>query len=305
MTVVDRGQSYTVWRSKLVQQMQYDLGLQNLNETAKDLTFTLGYPEIMQGHDDGMMKTHVTIKSPFDGQMIPVLILSSKTTLSDDRADVVLLIHGHHESIDDMTNVKSQMRGLGSQLARAGFVVLAPEIRSFGEFEINHKGHGAYIRKKADGEFLREVLADMFSVTEFAKQRYKNFRSLNVVGHSLGGYIALHFSALNPAIQRTVISGMFFPYACINTNYHHACQHFSQFEEAAEFSDVAGLIAPRKLLVHFGRDDKYYTPAVISIFHRAQRIYEDQGAKDAIVLEVNPGRKHEINPETVLPFLKN
>ena len=304
-TVVDRGQSYSVWRDRLVQRMQYDFGVYGLNKVTKDSTFTWGYPETVEGHDDGVVKRRLSIKSLLDNQTIPILVLSSKTTPSDDRVDVVLVIHGHHESIDDVTSMKSQMRGLGLRLARAGFVVVVPELRSFGEFRIDGKGHNAYIRKKPDGKFVGEVVADMVSVAEFVKQYYTNLHTLNVVGHSLGGYIALHFSALDPDINRTVVSGMFFPYTCLNSNYHHACQHFKQFEEAAEFSDVAGLIAPRKLMIHFGKEDKYYTPAVDSLFHNAQQIYKDNNARDSIVLSVNPDKKHEVNPDTVIPFLRD
>lgn len=304
--VGDRGQSNYVWKEKLTEKLKDNLGLVDLFGSAWAIVFTAGSSESLRenGNDLELVKTYVSISSLLDGRSLPAFIVSPKNVSDNNRIDLVILIHGHHESIEDMMLPETQMHGLAIKLAQAGFVALVPEIRSFGKFQIKGKNHYSYVRNKPDGEFLRETVADMFSAAEFAKQHYKNLRSLNVVGHSLGGYIALHLSALDPEIDRTVISGIFLPYLCINSFYHHSCQRFRKIEKFAEVSDIAGLIAPRKLLLHFGEDDKYHTSASDKLFYRTQKIYENAGVKEFVILDINPGRKHEVNPESIIRFLR-
>ena len=132
-------------------------------------------------------------------------------------------------------------------------------------------------------------------------KRFRLWRQFDLV--SRAEYLALHFGALFDDVAGTVVSGIFLPYACINTDYHPGCQHFAGMAGHADTSDVAGLIAPRRLLVQFGGRDRFYSPAVGGLVARTQDAFAGQGAAGAFRFDLDERGGHALRPQAVSDFL--
>ncbi len=92
----------------------------------------------------------------------------------DPARAVVVVVHGIHEHSARYTHV-------GEALAAAGFAVYAAD----------HRGHGRSGGRRANIERMALVLEDLRSFVRFATARHPGL-PVFMVGHSLGGLIALH-----------------------------------------------------------------------------------------------------------------
>jgi len=187
------------------------------------------------------------------------------------------------------------------RLAASGRVVLVPRIRSLGGFGVQGLGHRAYHRSKGDGVYLKEVMADALSAIRHIRARFPRHSSVRLVGHSLGGYVALHLAAVDPSLGGAFVSSFFVPYACVNSGYHDGCQKFAGLQERADFFDVAGLLAPRPLAVQYGAQDRHYTKAVDASYARTAAVYDKLGGRISLV--ISDGLEHVLEPDAVLDFM--
>lgn len=253
---------------------------------------------------EGVWITNLRLRSAVDGAMIPAAWLRPRGVAEDSPARLAVLLHGHKSGGPGRLSVREDMDATVRGLLREGFVVLLPRVRSMAGFSVDGRSHRAYYAAKADGEFLGEVVGDTLGAIRFLRGRYPKHRSLSLVGHSFGGYAALHLAALSAEADRVVVSGLFLPYGCLDSYAHDGCQRLRDVAELAEISDVAGLIAPRPLLLQFGAKDPNYTPAVDALFARTRAVYAAAGAEPSVRMTVTPGIAHELDPRVVVEFLK-
>jgi acylglycerol lipase len=88
---------------------------------------------------------------------------------------IVVIVHGIHEHSGRYAHV-------GHRLATAGFAAYAAD----------HRGHGRSGGRRANIERMALVVDDLSSFVRFATQRHARL-PVFMVGHSLGGLIALHW----------------------------------------------------------------------------------------------------------------
>jgi hypothetical protein len=90
---------------------------------------------------------------------------------------------------------------------------------------------------------------------------------------------------------------------------HCPCWNFCGLEEAFEFSDIFGLVAPRRLLLENGLKEPveqpggFPTPIARACFAETQSIYTALGQGGEVTLEVHPGG-HEWSGIEALPALE-
>jgi len=110
----------------------------------------------------------------------------------DPARAVVVLVHGIHEHSARYTHV-------GARLAAAGFAVYAAD----------HRGHGRSDGRRANIERMALLQQDLRSFVRFAAGRHPG--PLFMVGHSLGGLIALMYATdgetTEGALDGLVLSG--------------------------------------------------------------------------------------------------
>ena len=245
---------------------------------------------------------NVSVRSDLDGRMIPAFFVYEKGRAPEDFKEIVVVLHGHGSGGESYLALRPDLTDTILKAAAQGKVVFFPGIRSLGAFGIG-KSHWRYHWFKKDGEFLREVLSDASCALRFLKHRFAQTARTTLVGHSLGGYVALHWAALDSGIDRALVSGSFVPYACFNSGMHDGCQRFKSIEAFAELTDVAGLIAPRPLLIHYGERDGHYSPAVDEAAERTRGIFFAAGAPEKFRFVLTPGAGHVLDPDLVSDFV--
>lgn len=251
---------------------------------------------------DGILVYEYEIQSNGDQAPIPFLISVPRAAQEPGASHVVLIFHGHGETAAAVFDPNTEMNNIGGELLERGYVVVAVEMRSFGIFTINGQGHDEYVEGLASGEFVGRVVADNIQVAEALPGLLEGggFDSLSVLGHSFGGYAALHVGALMDEVDRTMSSGHFSPYGCMNTDFHDPCQDVLMAEDRFEIYDTVGLISPRNVDLFYNTGDSFYTPAADEGFERLTSIYEKTGAPGNATFTITAGLGHEVPVDAVL-----
>lgn len=105
----------------------------------------------------------------------------------DPARAIVVVVHGIHEH-------SARYAHVGARLATAGFAVYAAD----------HRGHGRTDGQRGNIERMALILADLRSFVHFAAARHPG-TPVFMVGHSLGGLIALHCAIELRAIELRAI----------------------------------------------------------------------------------------------------
>lgn len=296
----DAGQSYDEWRADLTLALLDAIGLPNELPEWKEPRL-VGASRI-----DDVELADYDVESWVDGNLIPYVVLTPARAKQQEARHVVILLHGHRETADSPFQSESPMRNIGGRLLDEGYVVASVALRSFRGFMVDGKGHDQYVAGLGDGEFIGQVVADNIQVGEAVVDLFKDHEgsTVSILGHSFGGYIALHVGALVDGLTYTMSSGHFLPYACVNTEFAHHGQDILGMEGIAEIYDVAGMIAPAgNVELFFGGRDKLFTPSSREAFARLEAIYEKLGGPGKATLHVNPDIGHRVDPDAVIASL--
>jgi hypothetical protein len=182
------------------------------------------------------------------------------------------------------------LQAFGPELARAGFIVLAPDSVCFEERRGN--GHNAVTLPLSEdddflqhynamcyrilkgGNLMQKVLSDaMCSVSLLAGLPYVDHTRIGTLGHSYGGNTVLFLTALDARIIFACASGS----AC---TYKNRMENGVGIEMASvipgfqyEIDDLVRCIAPRELLIVSAEEDKYSKDADF-IVEQARPFYE-------------------------------
>jgi hypothetical protein len=118
--------------------------------------------------------------------------------------------------------------------------------------------------------------------------------TLGCVGLSGGGMVTLFTTALEARITCAVVSGYFNTFRdSIMAVRHCFCNFVPGIVRAAEMVDIAGLVAPRPLLVETGTQDPIFpTAATQRAYQELQKIYAVFGAVSNLDIDVFQG-EHE------------
>jgi len=227
----------------------------------------------------------------------------------------VLAIHGHGPG-------KSQAVGLertampnadyAHRLAERGYVVLAPDLRCFGErLDDNPEDHYA-----CDTNLVHAYMAGVSPLTEnlFDLRRSIDVleqtglvdpHRIGVVGLSLGGTCALFLAAVDERVAAAVVSGYFSSWAEAHKMPWNMCgsQVLPGMLGQIEHIDLASLIAPRPVLFETGTEDLIFPlGAATEAFGQLKRVYEHLGNPEGVQHDVFEG-DHQWHGVDAYPFL--
>jgi len=228
---------------------------------------------------DGYVQTRVVIAVEPDVRM-PLYVLTPADLRPDERRPVVLAPHGHASAgkaaivgradVPELVQTIAQHNyAYGVQLVRAGFIVLCPDARGFGE------------RREpvamADGDLLGgscQVLNnmalplgqtvtgmwtwDLMRLIDYVTTRADcDATRIGCAGLSGGGAQTLWLAALDERVRCTVISGYFYGYkdSLLRLSTNCSCNYVPGLWQIADMGDIGALIAPRPLLIETGRHD--------------------------------------------------
>jgi dienelactone hydrolase len=181
-----------------------------------------------------------------------------------------------------------------------GFAAICIEQRSFGERsekkqkKVSSNGcHDATMHALMLGRTLMgERIYDVERTLDYLAVRGDaDMGRIGVMGNSGGGMISLFSAAILPGISFAMPSCYFCTFKdSIMSIYHCADNYVPGLLKYAEMSDVAGLIAPRPLVIVAGREDDIFPVAATRrSFAKLKRIYRAAGADGKCKLVVGEG----------------
>jgi len=238
----------------------------------------------------------------------------------------VMALHGHGYGAKDIVGLwpdgserytpDGYHKDFGLEIARRGFVVIAPEISCFGE-RAGDYSHLPTTRAPTTCHNISTFAAmlggsvlglrvwdGLCAINYVATLDFTDVNRLGVMGISGGGMHAFFSACLDPRIKATVISGYFcdWRHSILAIN-HCSCNFVPGILRLGELSDLAGLVAPRPLLVESGSKDEIFPiDAVKRTVTRARRSWKVFGAPRNLQTDYFAG-PHEISGAKAYEFL--
>ena len=273
---------------------------------------------------------HALIMTPEDGLDVPAYLLLPREDAFPGAA--VMAIHGHSPGLaaGPLGLAEDAYRGFAMAAAKAGCRVLLPIHRGFGalrDLAADRRGyrldyeqsmHFSYVTdaflhvRTVVGENVEDLLRwEQWLAAELGVTR------VLAAGLSYGGDLALTYPVFSDRVERIFASGSSGAFAlqfcrCYNGPAHCIPGILNWMERA----DIAGMNAPRPLLLHYGeldtpslnegRDENYaaaYNQAVPQLLEQSRRIYAAAGAEEDVQLIVTPNVGHVMDTEALLEFL--
>ena len=238
---------------------------------------------------------------------------------------VVIALHGHHAAGKDLPAgtvcdggrepeaVTEERRDVAVQAVRRGYAAVAPDMRGFGALSDGdpaREGHRACTRLQKRAQLYGRSLVgervwDVLRLLDFAAGRPKlDADRTAIVGHSGGGAVTLLAAALDERAAPVAPNAYFCTFRdSILAVDHCECNYVPGLLRLGEMWDVAGLLAPRPVVVAAGaRDPIFPAEATRRAFERLREIYAAVGAEGRCELHVGDGG-HRFYPDGIWPFV--
>jgi dienelactone hydrolase len=243
---------------------------------------------------------------------------------------VVLALHGHGYGVKDIVGLwedgeerdhpSGYHKDFAVALCRRGFAVAAPEISCFGErqshFPPDRKQippeappttcvHTSMLASHLGGTALGIRVRDARRLVDYLASRPDlNTRKLGVMGISGGGMHALFSTCIDTRIKACVISGYFAEWRhSIHGMFHCACNYVPGLGQFGEIYDLAGLMAPRPVLIEAAtRDPIFPIRSVKRAVARTRQVYDIFSARSEVKTDIFEAR-HEISGAKAYDFL--
>ena len=235
---------------------------------------------------------------------VPALLFVPDGAESGAPLPAVLAVHGHGTTKETIS--------WPARLAEAGLVVLAPDLRGFGE-RSDWTPDDHY---HCDADLVNGVLV---GTTPFAQNLWDMARCIDVLqslpyvdrdrigacGWSYGGTITLFLSAWDERVSAALVSCAVASIASSHRVPWNFCgsQVLPGMADELDHASLVALIAPRTLIAENAVDDLIFPlDAAEATLDRARRAYEAAGAPDGIQLFVIDG-DHRFDGTDSLPAL--
>jgi len=240
------------------------------------------------------------------GVEIPAALLVPKSLRAP--APAVLCPPGHGRGITDQLDsdpdghdgVRALNYDYSRQFAERGYVVLTCEVRGFGflsDPELSKRGlTGNCDKMFTYALMLGRVLAgirvwdQMRGIDYLVGREEVDQTRIGCAGLSMGGELAMLVSALDRRVSVSTISGFLCTYHGLIVEHGNCiCYTIPGVLDVCDMSDVAGLIAPRPLVIETGQQDGCFPlHAVDEAYGQLERIYRAAGAADMLVRDIHP-----------------
>jgi dienelactone hydrolase len=267
----------------------------------------------------------ITSTEPADGYLRHRVVFDAEATMSvpayllvpEDRREpgpAVLAIHGHGPGKSHACGLEETETPNGDyahQIARRGYVVLAPDLRCFGEradwsppdhYRCDTNLVHAYM---AGWNPLRENLFDLGRCLDvLGEHPLVDPSRIGACGLSYGGTCTLFLAALDTRVAAAVVSGYLSSWKESHKMPLNMCgsQVMPGMLGRMEHVDLGALVCPRPLLVETGTEDLLFPEAAArAAVDRLRPHYAAQGAAEALVHDVFEG-DHQWHGALALPF---
>lgn len=232
-------------------------------------TASIKYQILESVKEDGYTRQKIEYDSY--GDKVSAFLLLPET-LSNNPAVLINHQHNreHHLGKSEVCGLAGNpLQAFGPELAKRGFVVLAPDAICFEERRKDPSVGGFDFWQHFDemcyrilkGEYLmKKVLEDaMNGITLLSSLEFVDNTRIGTLGHSMGGNTVLFLSALDERIAFSCASGSACTYANRMTNGVgiEMSSVIPNFYTKYDIDDLVSCVAPRRMLVVSAEDDKY------------------------------------------------
>ncbi len=261
--------------------------------------------------DNGLIRERVILDTE-EFMSMPCVVLRPLDMPKDKKGAAILCSHGHgpfgkepvagnRSSPELAANIAVHNYNYGELMARRGFLTISPDLRVFGE---RSDGGNPYPgNDQCNIQFIRGAILGIYTLTlniwdmkccvnyletrpEVAPGR------IGMMGLSQGGTMTTFTSAVEPRIKAANIMGYINPWERFAVKAVNFCgsQMVPGVFKYFDTSDIAGLIAPRPLLLDMGvQDGCFFIEDMLTGYRRVQEIYRAAGVEDRLVADMHTG----------------
>lgn len=240
----------------------------------------------------------------------------------------VMAIQGHG-SVENVIGLEEDYHHkFGYELAKNGYLVIAPTLRGFStlsdlaeqtpvdrlDYWVTYSQFTLVTHLNLYGETLiGKTIEDLIAWEDWVCTNYR-FGKIDVAGISYGGDLALYYPVFSKRVNKIFSSGSLGSFNLIFSRCYNAPAHgIPGVLKWLDRSDIAGLNAPRPILLHYGELDipsetNYSASNNESVGQSVKElkdIYAREHAEDKISLHVTPNIHHEMDVELLKAFLNN
>ena len=280
---------FEVWRKNLREELMKKLGLDKIaaNACAPDSKI----------EEDIVVDDYTRIRLVFEsekGSFVPCYLLIPRG--EKKKYPVAITLQGHSSGFrysigENYGNPNDDYltRGdFGRQAVKNGYAALCIEQRAMGERVTSRHTFreqmclfqsmtAIMLGRTVIGERVWDVMRAVDLLHEFAEV---DFEDVFITGNSGGGTTSFYAACIDERIKLSAPSCAFCSYdESIMKVYHCTCNYIPGAREYFDMGDLAGLIAPRKLIIIAGKDDPYFLlKGVKDSYATVEKIYERIGA---------------------------
>lgn len=269
-------------------------------------------PEVVYSvEDNGLIRERVIFDSERH-MSVPCVVLRLADMPSAGAAPAILCSHGHgpfgkepvagnatSEAL--RANMARHNYNYAERMARRGFLTISPDLRCFGERADG--GDPFPGRDRCNVHFLRGAIMgiytlalniwDMMRCIDYLQTRPEvDPDRIGMMGLSQGGTMTTFTAALDSRIKAADIMGYLNPWYDFGIRAANFCgsQIAPQVYAYLDTHDIAGLIAPRPLLLEIGvHDTTFAAESMLKGYRAVKRIYAAADASDRLWADIHPG----------------
>lgn len=312
---------WATWQHDFREEIQRILGLPSLLKVGSQLD--LG-PETVEESDYDTFRLEKVYITAEPSVKLPFYLLLPKHRKPP--FPLVLTPHGHERrgkevSVGRYVDEAEERRALAHecdialQAVHEGYAVIAPDVRGFWEMsrredlEHNQNNSCSELQRRAlmlGRTLIGERVYDIGRLIDYATTRPEiDTTQIVITGNSGGGTVALFAAACDNRITLAVPASYFCTFKdSILSISHCSCNVVPGIMQLGEMYDVAGLIAPRPvLMVHGEQDPIYPVQGTLEAFQHLQAIYRAMGVENHCELYIG-SEGHRYYKKRVWPFIR-
>ena len=295
----DGKEDFKAWQTRARAKLSELLGMKNLRKSENN-NFSLEYVK----EEADYTEYRFTLESE-PGYVFPSVMRVPKGVTG--KIPVILCLQGHskgfHISLGnpifegDEATISGGDRDFVVRANKEGYAAIAIEQRNFGECGGTPKGPDCHVSSMSaiiNGRTtIGERALDTSTVIDAIIEHFDFLDTDNIalMGNSGGGTATYYTACLDERVKLAVPSCAVCTYKhSIAAMKHCVCNFVPNIANYFDMGDLAGLIAPRKLVVVNGKnDDIFPEPGVIESFDIIKKMYAAAGAPDNCALVTGNG----------------